>query len=170
MQGMFQVRSARALAPSFQSASPCLPLAPPPQPHTLPPPHGAAPRPASHALLSTLQNTPLSDANKLLIRCAWAGNAEFVTRYGSAWSDLGACSPPPPTSPPPPLLSTSPPPLSPPPQSPPSPPLAPFADEPCTETTQDERCKVTLKIKARLLCPNPCICPRAHQCAPDGHT
>ena len=37
------------------------------------------------------------------------------------------------------------------PQSPPSPPLAPFADEPCTETTQDERCKVTLKIKARLL-------------------
>ena len=56
------------------------------------------------------------------------------------------------------------------PQSPPSPPLAPFADEPCTETTQDERCKVTLKIKARLLCPNPCICPRAHQCAPDGHT
>ena len=36
------------------------------------------------------------------------------------------------------------------PQSPPSPPLAPFADEPCTETTQDERCKVTLKIKARF--------------------
>eukprot|EP00964_Phaeocystis_antarctica_P110504 scaffold74852_cov57-Phaeocystis_antarctica.AAC.2 len=37
------------------------------------------------------------------------------------------------------------------PQSPPSPPLAPFADEPCTENTQDDRCKVTLKIKARLL-------------------
>ena len=37
------------------------------------------------------------------------------------------------------------------PQSPPSPPLAPGADEPCTENTQDDRCKVTLKIKARLL-------------------
>ena len=56
------------------------------------------------------------------------------------------------------------------PQSPPSPPLAPGADEPCTDSTQEDRCKVTLKIKARLLCPNPCICPRAHQCAPDGHT
>ena len=40
--------------------------------------------------------------------------------------------------------------LSPPPQPPPSPPLAPFADEPCTDGTQEDRCKVTLKIKARL--------------------
>jgi len=33
----------------------------------------------------------LSDANKLLIRCAWAGNTEFVSLYGSAWSGVGAC-------------------------------------------------------------------------------
>ena len=39
--------------------------------------------------------------------------------------------------------------LSPPPQPPPSPPLAPFADEPCTDGTQEDRCKVTLKVKAR---------------------
>jgi len=33
----------------------------------------------------------LSDANKVLIRCALSGNAEFVNRYGSAWSGLGTC-------------------------------------------------------------------------------
>jgi len=35
-------------------------------------------------------NTPLSDANKLLIRCAWAGNTGFISQYGSAWP-TGAC-------------------------------------------------------------------------------
>ena len=92
---------------------------------------------------------------------------ESLSQEGRRKLDLGAPPSPSPTPPPP-----SPSPLVTPPslQPPPSPPLAPFADEPCTETTQDERCKVTLKIKARLLCPNPCICPRAHQCAPDGHT
>eukprot|EP00964_Phaeocystis_antarctica_P127960 scaffold91680_cov107-Phaeocystis_antarctica.AAC.3 len=55
------------------------------------------------------------------------------------------------------------------PQSPPSPPLAPGADEPCTDSTQDDRCKVTLKIKARLLPCDPMHTP-THQCAPDGGT
>jgi surface protein len=42
--------------------------------------------------LSTRQSaTGLSDANKVLTRCAWLGNTEFVARYGSAWSGLGAC-------------------------------------------------------------------------------
>ena len=55
----------------------------------------------------------LSDANKVLISCAWAGNAEFVGHHD--WSGLGACPSPP-----------SPPPLSPSPTSPPSPqPLPP---------------------------------------------
>merc|ERR1719240_1539809 len=36
----------------------------------------------------------LSDANKLLISCAWSGNAAFVSAYGSEWSSLGACPPP----------------------------------------------------------------------------
>ena len=63
-------------------------------------------------------------------------------------------SPPPPTPPPPspPPLPPSPPPSPPsPPQTPPSPPLAPYADEPCTESNEDDRCKVNLKIQARLL-------------------
>merc|ERR1719345_311324 len=71
------------------------------------------------AMQYMFDNNPLfSDANKLLIRCAWAGNTEFVTRYGSAWSGLGACSPappPPPPSPPyPPGAAPQPPPSSPP--------------------------------------------------------
>jgi surface protein len=41
--------------------------------------------------LSTWQaTTSLSDANKVLTRCAWAGNAEFNTKYGF-WNGLGAC-------------------------------------------------------------------------------
>eukprot|EP00964_Phaeocystis_antarctica_P117729 scaffold81540_cov60-Phaeocystis_antarctica.AAC.2 len=61
---------------------------------------------------------------------------------------------PPPTQAPPQPSPSLPPPLRPPspPQPPPSPPLAPFADEPCTtSSTQEDRCKVTLKIEARLL-------------------
>ena len=62
---------------------------------------------------------------------------------------------PPPSPPPPPPSSQLPlpPPPSPPSPSPslsPSPPLAPFADEPCTDGSQEARCKVTLKIEARL--------------------
>ena len=36
----------------------------------------------------------LSDANKLLTRCAWAGISAFVSTYGSSWVS-GACPPPP---------------------------------------------------------------------------
>jgi hypothetical protein len=36
------------------------------------------------ALLATRQHVPLSDANKLLIRCAWAGNPAFVDEWPSA--------------------------------------------------------------------------------------
>ena len=47
----------------------------------------------------------MSAANKLLIRCAWAGNSEFDSRLasgyiGSSWTSLGACSPAPPPAPP----------------------------------------------------------------------
>ena len=44
--------------------------------------------PASHARLLTRQNTPsLSDANKLLIRCVWAGNSAFASAgYGESWA------------------------------------------------------------------------------------
>jgi len=33
----------------------------------------------------------LSDANKLLIRCAWAGNAAFDSEYDSTWGP-GSCT------------------------------------------------------------------------------
>ena len=108
---MFYVRCARAL-PSTTTVGPSLHVA-----------HAAAtprhpvswPRtpPSSYAFLSTRQNAnKLSDANKLLIRCAWSGSAEFVNRYGSAWSSLGACSPLPPPPPYPPGSAPAPPPPS----------------------------------------------------------
>ena len=109
--------------------------------------------------------TSLSHENKLLIRCAWAGNPAFnnVARHlanSETWPSTESCavllSPP---SPPPP--SPSPPPT--PPQPPPSPPLAPGADDPCTEENQEDRCKVTLKIKVR----HP-VYPHPPQCAPAG--
>ena len=51
----------------------------------------------------------LSDANKLLIRCAWAGESAFDSEYGSSWVS-GTCPPPP----------------APPPAPPPSPPDLPY--------------------------------------------
>merc|ERR1740130_1729411 len=36
--------------------------------------------------------TGLSDANRVIMRCAWAGNSAFDAAYGTAWSNLGACS------------------------------------------------------------------------------
>ena len=66
-------------------------------------------------------------------------------------------SPPPPSPSPPPTLPPPPPPTLSPmplamtvPHSPPSSPLAPFADELCTYPSHEARCKVTLKIEARL--------------------
>jgi len=91
MYEMFQVRSARAPASTLHSWVLCLHLAC----------AAAAPTPSRlPARLSPLflcfffptrQNTALSDTNKFLTRCAWAGNAEFVSRYGSAWSSVGKC-------------------------------------------------------------------------------
>merc|ERR1740115_207587 len=68
----------------------------------------------------------LSAANKLLIRCAWAGNSEFDSRLasgqiGSSWTSLGACSPAPPPAPPAPPYAPG---LAPRPPPPP-PPLSP---------------------------------------------
>ena len=51
----------------------------------------AASRSASYALPSTRQFGGLSDANKLLIRCAWAGTPAFASAgYGSSWGP-GTC-------------------------------------------------------------------------------
>merc|ERR1740124_844575 len=70
----------------------------------------------------------LSDANKLLIRCAWAGNSAFASAgYGSSWV-LGSCMPPSPSSPPsPPTQPPSPPSPPSPPCPPPSPSTPPFS-------------------------------------------
>ena len=67
----------------------------------------------------------LSDANKLIIRCAWAGNSAFESTYGAGWVS-GACSlpsPPPPSPLPLSLLPSFPP--SPPPPLPPPPSATP---------------------------------------------
>ena len=42
-----------------------------------------------------LSASSLADANKLIIRCAWAGNSAFESTYGAGWVS-GACSPTPP--------------------------------------------------------------------------
>ena len=83
-----------------------------------------------------------------------AGTLYFACRVGShcgygqkvtitAASTTSPSPSPPSPSPPPPAITV--------PQSPPSPPLAPGAERSCTDSSQDDRCKVTLKIKARLL-------------------
>ena len=121
MDGMFEVRSAPYPQPP-QSGPPSALLASPPLLHALP-------SPSPHvALLPCFPSTPqgtdgLSDANKLLIRCAWSGSYAFVSQYDVEWSYLGACSPPPP---PPPALPPYPPDAAP--RPPPSPPPYAFAD------------------------------------------
>ena len=85
-----KVLSARALAgPSFQSAPPpCMPLPPPPHPTP-----SRLSRPTSYAIFLTWQSTyDLSDANKLLIHCAWADTSAFASAgYGSSWAP-GNCA------------------------------------------------------------------------------
>ena len=87
MHQMFKVRTARALPPPALSQA--IPV------------HAActavAPRPISpriaYALLPTRQGAnTLSAANKLLIRCAWAGTAAFAyAGYDSSWAP-GNCA------------------------------------------------------------------------------
>eukprot|EP00964_Phaeocystis_antarctica_P164741 scaffold143429_cov48-Phaeocystis_antarctica.AAC.1 len=85
---MFDVRSSPCLAPNLQS-SPRLHAACPAIARRLPPSRDTL-RPAPHALLATRQGAnSLSNANKLLIRCAWAGTSAFP--YGSSWGP-GSCS------------------------------------------------------------------------------
>eukprot|EP00964_Phaeocystis_antarctica_P018600 scaffold10265_cov58-Phaeocystis_antarctica.AAC.1 len=88
MEFMFEVRSA-ARVPCPQNP-PCVPLVLPlpPSPASRP----RTPRPASHAPLSTWQGaSSLSDANKLLTRCAWAGTETFASAgYDESWAP-GSC-------------------------------------------------------------------------------
>eukprot|EP00964_Phaeocystis_antarctica_P027855 scaffold15707_cov63-Phaeocystis_antarctica.AAC.5 len=90
MPNMFRVRSSPCPATNLQSRPPlhaaCAAIArrlPTSQP---------APHPAPYALLSTWQETnSLSNANKLLTRCAWAGTSAFASAgYGSSWGP-GTC-------------------------------------------------------------------------------
>ena len=95
MNGMFQVRCAPRALPSNLQSYPhrprtrrlCTAIAPRV-------PAGGGSRVAPHtpsALLATRQNAySLSAANKLRIRCAWAGNPEFNRRYDSNWAP-GSC-------------------------------------------------------------------------------
>eukprot|EP00964_Phaeocystis_antarctica_P017930 scaffold9957_cov44-Phaeocystis_antarctica.AAC.4 len=88
---MFTVRPSPRPAPICSRAlSParCLHRGRPPPPASQP-----ATRTAAYALPATRQSaTSLSNANKLLIRCAWAGTSAFASAgYGSSWG-LGSCS------------------------------------------------------------------------------
>ena len=127
MQRMFEVRSARA-RPSASTVGPlparCLHRQRFYTPSRLP----ARMSPSSHASRPASQGTyGLSDANKLLIRCAWSGSYAFDGSYGGQWSYLGACSPPPPLPPLPPSSPPYPPDAAPRPPPSPPPPYA-FAD------------------------------------------
>ena len=126
MYMMFGVRSARALH-SASIAGPSLRAACTAAASICPPAFVLACRRSSHASRSTPQETDLSDANKVLIRCAWSGSAAFASQYGSEWGRLGACSPPlpPPSPPPPPPSLPPPPPPSPSPPRPSAPPPSP---------------------------------------------
>ena len=85
MEGMFWVRSARALVPPALSRTL--------RARRLHCHHPTPSHPAPHAPLSTRQRVDsLSTANKLLIRCAWAGTSAFASAgYGSTWAP-GSCT------------------------------------------------------------------------------
>jgi len=115
MYGMFRVRSSPCPAPNLQSSPPlhatCTAVArrlPPPGPHLAPhryPPldsrqsASAFNQPLSFDTSSVTSMgyvfysaNSLSAANKLLIRCAWAGTSAFAsTGYGSSWGP-GSCA------------------------------------------------------------------------------
>eukprot|EP00964_Phaeocystis_antarctica_P027056 scaffold15231_cov60-Phaeocystis_antarctica.AAC.4 len=131
------------------------------------------PRPPLCAACAAI-NTPLSNANKLHIRCAWEGTAAFASAgYGSNWvpgncpATLPPPSPPPP-SPPPPLLSPSPqppspspqPPSPPPPTSPPSPPTSPPPPLTCGPGTEVSAASGACEI----------VCGTADEVTADGVT
>jgi len=101
----------------------CIPTCAAPLPQALPPPGPhLAPQHRTRPPFDSRQNTnSLSAANKLSIRCAWAGTSAFTSAYGSSWAP-GSCTTPLP-------LSPSPPPPSP---SPPPPPTSPT--QACTHT------------------------------------
>ena len=88
MSYMFSVRSARMPQPPQPSQPGPLAVH---AARALPPAH--AHRLTSHARLSIRQGkNSLSDANKLLIRCAWAGTSAFASAgYGSSWGP-GSCT------------------------------------------------------------------------------
>eukprot|EP00964_Phaeocystis_antarctica_P100006 scaffold65736_cov48-Phaeocystis_antarctica.AAC.3 len=76
-------------------------------------------RSSAASRLPTLETSPrtdansLSDANKRLIRCAWAGTSAFASAgYGPSWGP-GTCPSPPPPPPPPPSTPPSAPPMPP---------------------------------------------------------
>jgi hypothetical protein len=82
MDYMFSVRCSPRPAPRYLQPRALSPARSPARvaPHT------------SSALLATRQGgNSLSATNKLLIRCAWAGNPEFNRRYGSSWAP-GSCA------------------------------------------------------------------------------
>ena len=103
MRGMFYVRSSpRALPPDLQSGPPLhavyLQSSPPctrcvcaAVARSLPPRKPTA-RLASYTLSAWQVANSLSAANKLLIRCAWAGNSAFASAgYDSSWGP-GNCA------------------------------------------------------------------------------
>ena len=89
MGWMFYVRSSPSPAPNLH-LSPALHAACTAIARRLPPPGPHLP-PASYALLATRQNIPsLSDANKRLIRCAWAGTSAFASCGYNSCSGWGS--------------------------------------------------------------------------------
>ena len=91
MHRMFDVRSSPCPVPYLQS-SPHLHAACAAIARRLPPlPARTSPRTVCPPFDSRQRAYSLSDANKLLVRCAWAGTSAFATAgYGSSWGP-GTC-------------------------------------------------------------------------------
>ena len=91
MASMFSVRSARALGPQALSQA-ILVHADAAAPYPLSRLPARTPPPITRAPFRLRQYAnSLSDSNKLLIRCAWAGTAAFASAgYGLGWAP-GTC-------------------------------------------------------------------------------